>query len=1105
MRCSRPWLQFAALLFVFAAACGWVYGQAVTGSLLGTVTDSSGGAVANAKVTITEMRTGISRNTETNASGNFAFPTLEPGTYRVSVERMGFRTAVKQGVDLLVNTTIRADLVLQPGAVTETITVTAEVPMLQTDRSDTGRTIETVQLANMPLGFNRNFQSLLNLVPGTVRSFRPHSEFFNSQDSLSNQVNGNSRLANNVQLEGVDNNHRTGLLSVLIPPIEALETVDVTTSNYEAELGRAGGAITNVMLRSGTNEIHGAVYEFHKDSALGAREFFASSKPVTTYNYYGFNLGGPIRKNKTFFFADFLQIKDRRGDNFRITVPPSAFRAGDFSSVASRAVIYDPASGTPDGKNRVPFANNQIPTARISPIAQKIMALMPTPNLVDSYAGPNYETSTVRIKDTNSFDVKIDHQQTDKDRFSIRYSRMRPVVTDPPLFGKAGAGGGKEYGGTGTNRTQSAAINYTRVFSPTLIAEGRVGVSRYANIADIADVGNNTADAVGIKGANLDRFSSGITTMNISGYSNPLVGYSASLPWRRAETNFNFINNWTKIFRNHTIKFGFDIRRIRDELLQVQTYGGPRGIYNWRNNQTSIQGATVLDQANAFASFLLDVPNAFGRDLPVIFPAYRATGIFSYIQDKWQVTPKLTLDFGLRHELWPPATPRLKAGFSNYDAGTNSLIIAGVGNNPMNFGRKTYYREFAPRLGIAYRLNPKTVVRTGFGMSYFPFPDNTYAYNYPVKQNNVYENLTTYGQAVLPDGRFGSMATGFPAPQPAVIPSDGIIRDAPLNQDYFIIPLDYKEGYVESWNLAIQRSLPKNFTLDVAYVANHTVRGQVNYDINHSEIINSGAAGRPLYQKFGKNTLAQLRYVGYSNNYNSLQVKIDRRFSGGLLVTTAYTYGKSMGYAPESGGLQYYINQRRNYAPLNFSRGQTFVQSYVYQLPFGKNKRWLQGGVGRWVLGDWQVNGILTLMAGLPLDFSTSVSVNSPGNGNSPDISGDVKILKGIGPGTYWFDISNFSLPVNPDKTPRFGNMGRYILHGPGFRNLDLSLFRNFQVTERIKGELRVESFNFTNTPIFNLPNLSQGNANFGRVTGTITTNNGGGARVVQLGLKISF
>jgi len=371
--------RLSALLALALLIVPGLYAQAVNGTLLGTVTDSSGAAVPAAKVVITETNTGISRNGDTGGAGTYVFPNLPPGTYTVSVEMEGFRKAVRAGVAVVVNSTIRVDLELQPGNVTETVDVVAGIEALQTDRADTGRKIETRQIADLPLGFNRNFQALLNLVPGTTRAFRPHSVFFNSQDSLSTQVNGQSRLANNLQFEGVDNNQRTGLLQTLIPPVEALQTVDITTSNYEAELGRSGGAVTNIILKSGTNEFHGSAYEFNRVSALAARNFFAKSKPVITYNYFGGTFGGPIIKNRTFFFGDYLRVTDRRGQNNRFQIPTGDFRGGNFA--AASTVIFDPRTGTADGANRQPFAGNVIPDNRISPLSKKVLALVPLPNL----------------------------------------------------------------------------------------------------------------------------------------------------------------------------------------------------------------------------------------------------------------------------------------------------------------------------------------------------------------------------------------------------------------------------------------------------------------------------------------------------------------------------------------------------------------------------------------------------------------------------------------------------------------------------------------------------------------------------------------------------
>ncbi|MGH9201693.1 MAG: TonB-dependent receptor, partial [Vicinamibacterales bacterium] len=555
--------------------------------------------------------------------------------------------------------------------------MTQAVTLLQTDRADIGRKIETRELADLPLLMNRNFQGLLNLVPGTSRVFRPHSEFFNAQDSISTQVNGQSRMANNVQFEGIDNNHRTGLLTALIPPIEALQTVDITTSNFEAELGRAGGAVTNITLKSGSNDWHGSAYEFNRVSATAARNVFALTRPPTVFNLFGANLGGPILKNRTFFFVNYQGIRDRRGDVTRATIPTLEFRRGDLG--ASTTTIYDPNTGNSDGTGRVPFAGNIIPESRISPIARKILALVPPPTF--SGLVSNYERATVRKKDTDSIDFKIDHQVHRNDTFSFRYSLQEPEIFDPSLFGIYGGPKRGGFAGFGTQRAQNGAINYTRIFSQTFLAELRIGVMRYRNDAKNEDTGRDTSRELGIPGANLgDPVTSGISTFDVDGFSNPVVGFDGALPWARAETNFDFVQNWTKIAGNHTLKWGADIRRNRDDLFTGGWPIGSRGRFTFRAGPTARNGDLRTSFGNSFASFLLDLPNAVGRGLAGQWSSLRQTTLFTYVQDKWQVSPKLTLDLGLRHELWFNPTPANPGGFSNYNPRTNSLEIAGIGS-----------------------------------------------------------------------------------------------------------------------------------------------------------------------------------------------------------------------------------------------------------------------------------------------------------------------------------------------------------------------------------------------------------------------------------------
>jgi hypothetical protein len=1071
-----------AILVAMLAVPSSVSAQAVTGTLLGNVTDSSGAAVPGATVTATETQTNSSRTAVSNEAGHYIFSSLKNGTYSVEAELQGFRKVLRQNVRVDVNTTMRVDLTLELGQVTEAVTVSAETPLLQTDRTDTGRLIESKMLSEIPLGFNRNFQGLLVTVPGATRPFRPHSEFFNSQDALGTEVNGQPRMANNTLIEGLDNNHKTGLMSVIIPAADALETVSVSTSNYDAEFGRSGGAITNVTLKSGTNVLKGSVFFFGHTDATIASDYLTHLKAPTKFAQGGFTLGGPIVRNKFFFFGDYQRTLDHLGYVVRATIPTMAMRNGDFGAVPSR--IYDPLTGAVDGSGRTAFANNQIPQDRISLIARQLMAFIPEPNITGAPLGQdNYQKAQTREKTTDGFDTKLNYTVSEKNQLSGRLSFQRPLIFDPGVYNEFGGPSKDGFAGTGTNTSFSTAANWTRVFSPSMVMDVRGGVNYYHNRALSQGDGLTTSRDVGIPGVNLDEFTSGLSRFNIGGYTNPVLGFVNSLPWDRSEETWNIATTITKLKSNHTLKFGGEWRHNRDMLLQTQdTPGGSRGVFEFNAQGTGLptEGATLTGVANSFASFLLDWPNGVRRDLKVIDePGTKHWATSFFMQDKWQVRSNVTVDLGLRWEYYSPLVGLAGAGsLSNYDPAINSLRVAGYGDMSDAVNVKNNFKNFAPRTGVSWRLNDKSVLRAGYGAGTLPFPDNRYAFNYPVKQNysgtvpNVFQRART-------------MAEGFPDPAPIAIPADGIVATTGtlLNSLYDVIPPGLREGTLHSWNVAFQRQLPFALTADIAYVGNRGVNLVMDIDENASLVYGSGNAGRPQFAAFNRTGTTRVRSNENHSDYNSLQAKVDRRFQNGLMITNSYTLSRSKDLAGDNGGIGTPIDFDLSWARSNFDRLHNYVLTSIYEFPWGPGKRWMGEGTLGKIVGGWQISGLFIAQSGVPLSITGNPLLNTPGNTAFPNLNGENRVLGGLGPRNLYFDPTVYSQPAAGTQ----GNMRRNSgPEGPGFWQLDMSLFKRFPVGGSRFAEIRVDSFNATNSVRWGNPNTGFSTAagnTFGQVT----------------------
>ncbi|HMY70330.1 MAG TPA: carboxypeptidase regulatory-like domain-containing protein [Blastocatellia bacterium] len=1109
------------VLALLVISCSGTFGQAVTGSIVGNITDAGGAAVAGAKITITETNTGIARNAVTNSEGGYVMPYLQPGTYKIEVEKTGFKKISASDIRLATGQSARVNLALEVGQITEVAEITSASPLLQTESAELTQSFEARKIQELPLN-GRNFQSLLTLVPGVQPSNSQVGVFDNPQGTQFLQVNGQNNSANNFQIDGVDNNEPLLGLVVQIPPAEAIQQFSVSTSNYDAEFGRAVGAVVNVTTKPGSNQYHGSLFEFHNNSALKARNYFQLTGarnsdgklkvPNAIRNQFGGTIGGPVIKNRMFFFGDYQGQYQRIGRVSAIqTVPTQAFRDGDFSALPAGTLIYDPGDlNNPVAPTaRTPFAGNKIPANRISPVALNILKFIPLPNLPG--VNNNYLAPSIPFQlDTHSFDVRVDHQFSDKTNFFAKYNYFQSRMADPGLFGDAAgptATGDANSLESGKGRNQVVTLNLTRAFSATLTTEARFGFTRYFIDARGPGSSRDVSKDVGITGSNeAGPAHKGLAIIAIEGF--PQIGMSTNMPTINADNIFNWINNWTKVSGSHTFKWGADIRRQRLDRLQIQGTSsfGPRGRFAFAPGVTLLQGGPTQQNtfANAFASFLIGQPDVVGRAIFTTTPTNRSTNLFFFGQDTWQASRKLTLNLGLRYEIYTPITSRLPAGQGNYDPETNNLLVAGVGDVSLSAGVKTDWNNLAPRVGFAYRFGDKdrNVLRGGFGISYFTarfgFTGGTLSTSFPVIAD---QQIGAAG-----DFRAAGSIANIPAFTPVPIPSNGIINPAP-NIGLFAIPFENNMPTVLSYNLTAQREVLKDLSVELSYVGNRGYNQPYNRQLMVSQP-GTGLAGVPLNQKFGRTATTTLRAYGVDSWYNALQTSVEKRFSKNIAFTAAYTWSRSIDFTSNNGGLGNPLILELNKAVSDFDRKHGFTLSHTIELPFGRGQKFLNKGLTAGVLGGWQLNGIFQAFSGRPFSVTMSnAQLNGgPSNAQRPDQLRYPTTLGAVGPGTQWFDVTAFAAP--PATPARYGTAGRNTIRGPELVNYDFSVFKSFAITETKRIEFRTEFYNLTNTPHFNQPagNFSTP-ASFGSITSTIGANGvaGGGEREVQFALRFLF
>ncbi|HXG95113.1 MAG TPA: TonB-dependent receptor [Blastocatellia bacterium] len=1121
MHRSKIPLLLLSLLLIPLAFTASARAQAVYGSIIGTVTDPQGAAVAGATVTVTDLTKNVSSTVQTNEDGNYTVTHLIPGRYSVKVEAQGYKSTTQE-VDVKADVAARTDFALQVGAVTEQVTVTAEAQQLtlKTDRAEVSTTFSQTQLEELPI-FNRNFTTFELLTPGTQQLGWQHAASENPQGSIQIMVNGQHFSGTSYQLDGTDN--RDPILGIIVinPTLESTTEAKVTTQNYDAEFGLATAGVVTAQTRSGSNNPHGSAFLFRRNDLLQARDPFSQSVedsvthralPESLWSQFGGSFGWKIKKDKNFFFGDYQGTRSKEGASVLTTVPTLRARTGDLSEYPNQ--IFDPLTGNPaTGVGRIPFANNRIPQGRLSPQALALINQIPTPNVPGAGISNNFSASGTDVFNGDQFDIRDDHFWSEKLHFFGRYSFAKFNRAKPGAFGflLGGEGlSGARFAGFSDVRNQSLAAGFDYTLSPSTITDFRFGFFRYRVNVLPGGVGTKPAADAGIPGLNVDDFfTSGMPFFNIFGPGGFKLGFAldpngCNCPLDQQEQQFQFVNNWSFIRGNHTWRTGGDIRYAQN--LRVPSDRHRAGQLEFNEARTAqINPNGTFSGGLGIASFLLGDVTFFTRYVSTVTDAAeRQRRWFFYGQDTWRKSQKLTLNYGLRWELIFPERIKEAGTGSLLNLETGELFVGGVGEVNRHFNVDMSYKALAPRLGIAYQLNDSTVIRAGYGRS---FDIGVFG---SLFGHTVTQNLPVLSAQELTAQNFQRVFTLAQGPTPPVFPAVPSNGRLPLPNGIFARarPFEMRLPTLDAWNVMVQHQLSRNTSLEVGYVGNkgtHVFAGDgpafnVNQPFSDLSIPNSDLR-KPFFGRFGWTQGIDYYCNCADNRYNALQTKFETRIPG-MSILAHYTLQRAT-----NDDADYFIWDRSvTRGPTSFDRTHVFLFSDVMDLPFGRGRRFLSDAPRAvdFILGGWQVNSITTWMSGLaftPGVSGANCSVNSgpcrPDKVGDPDVDnpdqhGWFKV--GIGPGTPWAKAA-------PGK---FGNVGRNTLRGPSFFNTDLSLFKNFRITEGQKLEFRAEIFN-----IFNKVNLSNPDscvdcnpATAGKIFGLAP---GARMRNVQFGLRYSF